>query len=266
MSFKNKAILLCAVLLATGCAASAFLLTRASTRTRVQTTHIEGQRRHPRQLSIRPEAGNMGRRLGNRFDPLARNSSVLGGVLFIGESEKAVTIRRNQTDTGEIVEIGLAAEPAFLQWNETDGPKSSLNTLTEVQRVLIERLVFDSADYFVLAQLRGASYYTIARNVRLDEVGGSDNYNAPLYDIVRVDDSEEDVQKKPFSSWRLFYIDSQTGLIEKIVSEQKGEPIEAIFSDWTTVAGERVPARVTWKTGAQQVMKFSLTTFNRANY
>lgn len=260
--FRNsKTFLICAVVLVTGCAASAFILTRASTRAPVPTTQSREQR-PARNLALRPEAMKMSRRLGKRFDPSTHTSSVLGGILFVGERQNTLTITRNQTDTGEAVEIAFAAEPVVLKWNETDGPKTSLNGLTESQRVLIERLVFDSADYFVLAQLRGASYYTVARNVRPEEVGDSDNYNGPLWDIVRVDDSEKNLQKKPINSWRLFYINSQTGLIEKIVSEAKGERIETLFSDWTIVSGERVPSHVTWKMGSQRLMEFSLTTFS----
>ena len=204
MCRKSKTFLFCAVLLVMTCAASAFLLTRASTQTPVPSTQAGEQGRHQRQLSRRPEAMNMSRRLGNRFDPSTRSSSVLAGSLFIGGSQNTVTITRNQTETGEAVEIAVGADPATLKWTQTDGPKSSLNALTKAQRVLIERLVFDSSDYFVLAQLRGASYYTVARNVRPEEVRDSDNYNGPLWNIVRVDDSEKNLQKKPISSWRLF--------------------------------------------------------------
>jgi hypothetical protein len=79
---------------------------------------------------------------------------------------------------------------------------------TGFDRQLLERVVFDSADQFVLAQLRGASYYTIARNVRPDEVGES--YDGPVWTVVRINDPDRDEQRKPESSWRLYYINTAT--------------------------------------------------------
>lgn len=94
---------------------------------------------------------------------------------------------------------------------------------------------------FVLAQLRGASYYTEARNVRPEEAGGSDSYTGPVWDLVRVGEPKRGAQAKPQSPWRLYYINTSTGLIDKIVSEEQGETITAEISGWTNQNGELAP-------------------------
>ncbi len=267
MFHKPQALLLATAFVITTCAVGAFLITRASTQAPAPITQIGSEQRstgRSRNLSLRPEALRVSRKLGNRFASSRRDSSVLTGTLFTNKGQTSVVITRRQTDAGEAVEMALTNEPGALSWNQTDGATSSVKALSEEQRLLIERLVFDSADYFVLAQLRGASYQTVARNVRPDEAEFAGDYRGPLWDIVRIDDPERDVQKKPIGSWRLFYINSKTDLIDKIVFEQRGERMETILSDWTTIAGERVPARVTWKTGTQTLMELSLTTFTVA--
>ena len=83
-----------------------------------------------------------------------------------------------------------------------------------------------------MAQLRGASYHVVARNVR-DDVGGSDSYSGPLWDLIRVEEpgTETTRESRP---WRLYYINVQTGLIDKIVSEFAGVRIEANLSNGST--------------------------------
>jgi hypothetical protein len=128
----------------------------------------------------------------------------------------------------------------------------------EINRVLIERLVFDSPDQFVLAQLRGASYYTVARNVRPPEA--SDGYSGPLWNIVRVNDPEPDEAKRARSRWRLYYINTKTGLIERIVSNSDGQQVTATLA-WAEVQGEKIPVRITWKRQGETIMQYAMTDF-----
>jgi hypothetical protein len=127
-----------------------------------------------RNLSLQPEAFNMGRRLGQRFSPDRRERSILAGTLTIGSEQRSVQTARTQTDDGEQVEITIAGSPDLLTWEARQGALSSSRRATGSDRELIERLVLDSPDQFVLAQLRGASYYTTAYNVRPADAG--DNY------------------------------------------------------------------------------------------
>ncbi|HEX7772302.1 MAG TPA: hypothetical protein VF435_07755, partial [Pyrinomonadaceae bacterium] len=122
-----------------------------------------------RNLSLQPEAFKLSRRLGNRFMSSRQTSSTLAGTLITGTQQQEVNVVRRQTSGGEDVGIGVAG--VALTWSDGEGPGASGSNVNEGQRMLIERLVLDSPDQFVLAQLRGASYYTVARNVRAD-LGG----------------------------------------------------------------------------------------------
>lgn len=133
--------------------------------------------------------------------------------------------------------------------------------MTGSERALIERILLDSADEFVLAQLRGASYLTVAKNLRPDDAG--ENYDGPLWTVVRVDSPERDNDKKPQRSWRLYYINSRTGMIDKIVSEVAGERVEANLSGWTTNSSEVIPSVISWTKGGQQIMELKVNSFIR---
>lgn len=214
-----------------------------------------------RNLSLQPEALKLSRNLGQRFTSSRSEISVLRGTLVLGTDRQPIRIQRQQNDRGERVEIAIGGRPTSLSWSNEEGAKSADRTASESERVLIERLTLDSVDEFVLAQLRGASYYTVARNVMPAEAGGADDYRGPVWDIVRVDDPETDAQKQPFSKWRIYYLNSQTGLIDKIISEVNGERIEANFAGWTDEEGEKFPTRITWTRLGQTIMELTLTNF-----
>lgn len=235
------------------CVTGAFLITRASVdrATPNNENAVPAAISHGGStLSRQPEALRVSRRLGKRFEPSSRAASVLTGKVSIGGSEQPLTIIRRQSDQGEDVEVRLAGRIV-----KGDSRENQL---------LAERLTYDSQDYFVLAQLAGASYYTVSRFVRPDHA--PDNYEGPLWTVVRVDDPSLDKETRQASKWRLFYLNSITGLVDKIVSEENGQPIEASFSDWTERGGEKFPATIAWTSHGQILMTLNLTNFSIATH
>lgn len=210
-------------------------------------------------LSRQPEAVKLSRRVrGGQFDAKKARSLLLNGVVTNGTGQRNVQIRRNQNATGEQVEVWLAGANGTLSWDAAGGAHNSAGALDVSDRILLERLTFDSADEFILAQLRGASYYVVARNVRRDDV--PDNYSGPLWDVVRIDEPEQDEQLQLLSRWRLYYLNSVTGLIDKIVYDSQGSRIEANLADWTERNGEKFPSTITWTSQGQTLQVFKLTS------
>lgn len=210
-----------------------------------------------RNLALQPEAFRVGRRLGARFDARKPERSVFSGTLMIGSAQKTIQISRTQTDDGERVEISLAETPGLFMWDAAGGAVSGNGRAIGQDRELIERLVLDSPDQLVLAQLRGASYSTVARDARPPEVGGADDYRGPTWDLVRVTESESRGNKSQ-SSWRVYYINTATGLIDKIVSQEQEETITAELSEWVNQGGENFPKRITWKLNDRKLMELVL--------
>ena len=213
-----------------------------------------------RNLSLQPEAAKLSLRLGQRFIGSDSGVSVLIGELTAGETRIPLRMVRKQDKRGESVEI--SANGRALAWNASSGANGH-SPMTDFDRSLVERVVFDSADAFVLAQLRGASYQVVGKNVRAD-LGGADNYDGPLWTVVRVSYERYDSEAKPESVARMFYIDSRTGLVDKVISEVRGEEIEATLDRWTTRDGETFPSLIRWSTGGRQLMEFKVINFERS--
>ena len=211
----------------------------------------------PRNLSLQPEAFKMSRRLGSRFMPSRQSMSTMIGILITGTAQQDINVTRRQTSTGE--EVGIAVGAGTLAWDDVDGAKALGSNLTEAQQTLIERLVLDNPDQFVLAQLRGASYYTVARNVRAD-TGGGDEYHGPVWDVIRVVEPQNEGARRLLTNSRLYYLNVETGLIDKIVSELKGETIEASILEWSDRSGDKFPFYIVWKHGNETIQEFRLTS------
>ena len=259
MSRNWKKLISGGATIAIACATGIILNSSASPETlptTAITTQTPGVERRARNLSSQPEAFRLSRRLGARFTPKARATTTITGTLILGTTQHIVTLAHRQIDEGESVDVAIGGR--MLTWRNTEGVRGTSSSPTESERLLAERLILDSPDQFILAQLRGASYRSVARNVRAD-VGGSDSYAGPLWDLIRVEEPTTQERVRPLSTSRLYYINVKTGLIDKIVSELEGASIEANLLEWVDRSGEKVPSHIIWKRNDETVQEFRLT-------
>jgi hypothetical protein len=220
-----------------------------------------GQRRarYYDRLALQPAADRIRRRLGRRFQESGREISESAGDLTIGAERHSIVIIRSRDDDGERVAIGLDGGPPNYAWNANDGAQTQGKSATGIERSLIERVVLDSPEQFVLAQLRGSAYYTAARSVRPAEAGDSEDYQGPIWDVIQITEAN-DRPNKPESASRLFYINNATGLIDRTLSRDQSGAIAAKFADWVNLNGEMLPLRTTWTLDRQVIMELVLSS------
>lgn len=262
MSKRSKRLTFYGALLGMlACVTTAFFIARASLGSSSLGVLGKPQPRNlsrQRNLSLQPEALRVSRQLGNRFKSSSRAVSTTQGNLTLAGNQQHVTIVRRQTETGERVELLLGGRG--LTWSDREGLRAVSGLPADTERLLVERLIVDTPDQFVLAQLRGASYFTIARSVR--PADAEDNYTGPLWTLVRVDDSQRSGALRAISSWRIYYINSATGLIDRVVCEVNGQTIQADIVAWNEWNGEKIPSHITWSAGTEIIMDFQVTTLS----
>jgi len=210
-------------------------------------------------LSVQPQADKLRRQLGKRFLAPGREVSALQGIVTSGAQRHSVRIVQSQEGDDVRLAIALDGGQPLLAWSGRAGTIADDNPVVGGLHKLVERLSLDRPDHFVLAQLRGASYHTVAYAARPAEAGGSDSYTGPVWDVVRV--SEPDIDReanKPLSLWRLYYINHATGLIDRVVSEEDGGVVTAEISGWVTQNGEQAPTHITWTRNNQVVMELHI--------
>ena len=279
MSIKQRKLIYPAVLITIAVTALAFISVRARTSDSVLATPAKvppviqptpsRSEKKPKveflsRLARQPEAFRLASKLGKRFTGEQRTNSVIVGTLTSGSGEERIRLVRRQDESGEQVEIAVGNGPASLTWTAASGALSSDEPAAGGTRALIERLVFDSPDHFVFAQFNGASYRLIGRNVRPVEAGGADDYSGPTWHVVSVQEPAANGANEAGDGWRLYHINTRTGLLDRIVSREDGGAVVAEFSDWVNQQGEMVPSRVTWSRRGQVIMQLSLTNFSQA--
>jgi hypothetical protein len=200
----------------------------------------------------------MRRFIGSRFTNVGRERSALVGTVTAAGATRTIRINRSQDTNGETVSIALGGGPASLFWSDVSGALSGDQPAVGDERRLIERITLDSPDQFILAQLRGASYYTVATNVVSEEALQSQSVNR-AWDAVRVEEPSRAGLTRPESPWRMYFINSSTGLIERIVSSELGQPIIAELSDWVSQQGELIAGRIRWSRNNQLIMQLVVT-------
>lgn len=222
-----------------------------------------GQSHQLSRISLQPQALKLAKRLGQRFVGAHPGHSLLRGtVVVLGTESRDVRISRWAAEVGEEVEVTLDGPRGPSTWMAHGGVVVPLAGASAADGEVVERLLADSPDRFVLAQLEGASYSTIARNVR--PATANDGEEASLWEVVRVDDSQPDKARSTASRWRLYYLNVRTGLIDRVISQWRGETVEAEFFDWTNFSGELMPAKITWAHAGHALMEFRLTSFLHA--
>jgi hypothetical protein len=205
-----------------------------------------------------PEADRMRLNLGRRFLSQGKEVSVLLGTLTVDSERHPVRVFRYQRAEGERVEIGLDGAANTLSWTGRDGARAAGNKLSESQRALIERVALDSVDQFILGQLSGAGYQTIAQNVAPEGASLQEDYSGPSWNIIRVDEPTGEGFAKSKSNWRLYYVNTVSGLIDKVISNEAGSVVTADILAWSEQSGERFPVHIKWTANGSVVMELIL--------
>ena len=257
MSRKVVTGLLCTGLIGlVACAVNAFLITSASPASSspdIQQT-VKRASRGGRNLSLQPEALRVSRQLGTRFQRSSRAVVTSAGTLTLAGDQQPLTLIRRQTESGEDVELTLGSRR--LTWSDKEGTKGGSSSVTDTERLLVEWLTLDSPEQFVLAQLRGASYFTVARNVRPTDA--QDGYTGALWNVIRLDEPQTEENMRPLSTWRIYYINVATGLPDRVEYQLNGQEIRAEFLEWSEAQGEKTPSHIRWTGGDRTVMEYRL--------
>jgi hypothetical protein len=187
--------------------------------------------------------------LGDRFEAPAKGRSILTGRLtrYAGgqQTSSQITIVRELPDKIRVEEVSAGGQRT-LGYDGSRSWRLGQSASTE-ELALIEALARDSIEHFIAGQALDAATLHLGDMFRVDD-GSTPDYAGPFYDILRVDDSFTDQDQIRRRS-TLYYFNSRTGLPEKIVYDRPDPVgrIEVEFSDWITVAGQKIPSRTTWK-------------------
>lgn len=135
-------------------------------------------------------------------------------------------------------------------------------SLSDADRDMIETLIYDSADNFLLGQTQGLATRALGSRFRLDD-GTDANYDGPFYDIYQVMDhvgTGSDVRQQS----KLFYFNSDTQLLERVRYQIQRDGaavnVEIQITDWKRLNKQRVPSVITRLEDSKAVLTITISS------
>jgi hypothetical protein len=139
-----------------------------------------------------------------------------------------------------------------------DGSKATFPTdKAPGDEELLESLLNDSTEHFLLNHIKTSSTRILGRAFRLDD-GKAKNYTGPYYDIFEVQDTFAVTGTKRV---KLYYFNTQTGLLERVryTMQRGGQPVKVETKiTWQKSAGQPVPAAISREENGQGVFSVSV--------
>jgi len=206
-------------------------------------TEVKRVRRNRMDQVLRTALDTFGNRLEHAgkeriimFGNLTRNASAGAAIPVRIVAEFPHRVRIEELHNGQSKASGF---DGHLMWGHN-------NTNDEFNSILLESLVFDSADHFFIGQSQGFPIRNLGTRFRLDD--GTGAYAGPFYDIFQAVD-QIDVGHSIKQQVKFYYFNSDTHLLERIRYET-GQPgsetkVEVLFSGWHEVAGQQLPGVIT---------------------
>jgi len=182
--------------------------------------------------------------LGDRFEIEAKARVLITASLTRnGGSPTQLTIVREPGDKLRVEEqaatrLRILGHDGSRSWGQGGPPN-----VDEIE--FLDSLVRDSIEHFITGQAAGNATLQLGDMFRLDN-GEDPGYVGPFYDILRVEDAYTTAGVRD-SRPTLHYLNSQTGLPERIVYERGSKRVLVEFGNWAVFGGQKVPGRVVWQ-------------------
>jgi hypothetical protein len=145
---------------------------------------------------------------------------------------------------------------------DNGGFASSNRILKRDERDEVESLLFDSADHFFAAQMRGSATRFLGSGFRLDD-GANPHYTGPFYDLYQVADRIA-VKQEVRDQQKLYFFNSDSLLLERVryKIERGGESVnvEVVMRGWRKVDGQQIPGAITRTEEGAPVLSLSITS------
>jgi hypothetical protein len=127
---------------------------------------------------------------------------------------------------------------------------------------LIELVVYDMAEHFFAHQEQGMATRFLGDHFRLDD-GSQTDYVGPFYDVYEVVERVNTTNPTRRQS-KLYFFNSNTLLLDRVTysRERNGSQVavEIQISNWQSVQGQQVPARIVRLENQQSVLTLTLNS------
>lgn len=199
--------------------------------------------------------------LGDRIEKPGKERLTIRGTLKRMNDERAVPfVAIYQQPSRLRVEEARGANPRITTFDGSleDGVSRNINAEEEI---LIEMLIYDSAEGFFNTQMDRAATRFLGTHFRTDD-GTTPDYAGPYYDIYQVTDQVKSGGVARLQS-KLYLFNSDTHLLELIryTSERNGmeTQVEVQLGDWQKSQDQQIPRRIVRLENGEPVLTLTMT-------
>jgi len=158
--------------------------------------------------------------------------------------------------------------PGLLRVTGNQGPIVSYNgrlpgnsqTINPGGRALIETLLYDSVEYFFIAQWQGAATRFLGARASAPEAERSDDASYDVYEVINASTSDWSRQLRV----KRYFFNSDTQLLEVVKYEVERDgatvSVETHFGDWHLVQGQQAPGAITRSENGRVVLSFTFAS------
>lgn len=253
MNYRKISIIMLVALLGTGLALVS-LRTKAQSKVSGQSLveaqsgrATNGDQKQFRAGMLIPEAQSAFKALGDRLAQPGKERVVLSGVLQTSEARQQVPV----TLISELPRrLRLTMQEGAGQRSlvfDGQGAMSTAGSLSQSDVVMLETLVYDTAESFFLGQMQDNDARFLGSNFRLHD-GSAADYSGPLYAIYQVTENIK-TDNSPHRQSKFYYFNSSTHLLELVrYTEKRGGTnieVEIQIGDWQSDQQQQVARRIT---------------------
>ncbi len=188
--------------------------------------------------AVRLDLAHAAQVLGDRLRTTGKERAALTGVVTKTDGAPAsVQLLREFPDKVRLEKQDGAPEVVLF-----DGKRGAQNGADpdNESEDLLELLVYDWPDQFFVHHADGSGLYLVASRAQWLESGRPTGVFYNVYDALDKIQSGKTVRSRVAR----FYVNADSGLIERVQYQGSGGPVEVRFTDWQVANGQRFPAGV----------------------
>lgn len=136
--------------------------------------------------------------------------------------------------------------------------KKSKGTLSKADEELIEALLLDSVEGFLLTQADGEQASLVSRQSRIQD-SRMQNGLAGICDVYSISTAPRSRSELP-ATLKMYYVDSATQLLRSTIRYEGPVAIETRFSNWQRSGTEAYPSQITRVDGSGVAWTLQLTS------
>lgn len=220
----------------------------------------EASEEYLRRGRLRPQLHEIMGALGDRLEKPGKERLAFTGTIARAGSQQANPISVILEFPGRLRLEEMVNGQKQVTVSKGDKARKTGGTLNNRDEDLVEMLLCDSVEHFLLAQRDGDATRFLGPRFRLDD-GTTANYSGPFFDLYETTELikvRQDIRRQT----KVYYFNSDTHLLERIRYRLANglTEVEIRLKNWVEVQGQKLPGEIVRLENNTPVLTLTITS------